>query len=52
MICDPLLKLLIIPLYHVIECIITDFAQSIYMVHQRANCRKGLVCFLVDLIGS
>ena len=27
MTCDPLLKLLVIPLHHVIECIIIDFAR-------------------------
>ena len=28
MICDPLLKLLVIPLHHVIEYIIIDFARA------------------------
>ena len=32
-ICDPLLKLLVIPLHHVIEYINNRFCQSIYMVH-------------------
>ena len=31
-ICDPLLKLLVIPLHHVIEYM-NRFCQSIYMVH-------------------
>ena len=32
-ICDPLLKLLVIPLHHVIEYMYNRFCQSIYMVH-------------------
>ena len=39
MIHDPLLKLLVIPLHHVIEYIIIDFAR-VYIWYMR----KGLVC--------
>ena len=47
-ICDPLLKLLVIPLHHVIEYIIIDFA-TVYIWYMQEGINlpvKGLVCQL------